>query len=40
MVDAREDGPGTAHTVTGLVLAGVAATAVALRSARRSRRPR
>ncbi|MFH0518857.1 hypothetical protein ACHBTE_17010 [Streptomyces sp. M41] len=40
MVDAREAGPGTAHTVTGLVLAGVAATAVALRSARRSRRPR
>ncbi|TXS40591.1 hypothetical protein EAO75_37250 [Streptomyces sp. uw30] len=40
MVDAREAGPGTAHTVTGLILAGVAATAVALRSARRSRRPR
>ncbi|GHH24154.1 hypothetical protein [Streptomyces lanatus] len=40
MVDARAAGPGTAHTVTGLVLAGVAATAVALRSARRSRRPR
>lgn len=37
VVDAREAGPGTAHTVTGLVLAGVAATAVALRSARRSR---
>jgi hypothetical protein len=36
-VDAREAGPGTAHTVTGLVLAGVAAVAVALRSARRSR---
>ncbi|MFD9000550.1 hypothetical protein ACFV0T_06130 [Streptomyces sp. NPDC059582] len=32
------DGPGTADTVTGLVLAGVAATAVTLRSARRSRR--
>jgi hypothetical protein len=40
MVDARAAGPGTAHTVTGLVLAGVAATAVALRSARRSRRSR
>ncbi|MBC2904991.1 hypothetical protein [Streptomyces cupreus] len=36
--DARTTGPGTAHAVTGLVLAGVAATAVALRSARRSRR--
>ncbi|KUO20305.1 hypothetical protein [Streptomyces dysideae] len=36
-VDAREAGPGTAHTVTGLVLAGVAAVAVALRSAHRSR---
>ncbi|MGW1723124.1 hypothetical protein ACWCQK_09400 [Streptomyces sp. NPDC002306] len=32
------DGPGTADTVTGLVLAGVAATAVTLRSACRSRR--
>ncbi|MFF9273647.1 hypothetical protein [Streptomyces griseosporeus] len=32
------EGPGTAHAVTGLVLAGVAAVAVALRSARRSRR--
>ncbi|WP_369271276.1 hypothetical protein AB5J55_15665 [Streptomyces sp. R11] len=40
VVDAREAGPGTAHTVTGLVLAGVAATAVALRSARRSREQR
>ncbi|ELS53592.1 hypothetical protein [Streptomyces viridochromogenes] len=40
VVDARAAGPGTAHTVTGLVLAGVAATAVALRSARRSRRQR
>ncbi|MDO0914674.1 hypothetical protein QQM39_28740 [Streptomyces sp. DT2A-34] len=39
-VDARAAGPGTAHTVTGLVLAGVAATAVALRSARRRREPR
>ncbi|MFE0252462.1 hypothetical protein [Streptomyces sp. NPDC059010] len=39
-VDAREAGPGTAHTVTGLVLAGVAATAVALRSARRGRQRR
>ncbi|MXM63354.1 hypothetical protein GR925_07805 [Streptomyces sp. HUCO-GS316] len=35
--DARLDGPGTAHAVTGLVLAGAAAVAVALRSARRSR---
>ncbi|WP_320782189.1 hypothetical protein [Streptomyces sp. CRN 30] len=35
--DARSEGPGTAHAVTGLVLAGVAAVAVALRSARRSR---
>ncbi|WP_282699280.1 hypothetical protein [Streptomyces sp. CC219B] len=35
--DARTTGPGTAHAVVGLVLAGVAATAVALRSARRSR---
>ncbi|MFE6283230.1 hypothetical protein [Streptomyces sp. NPDC057877] len=33
----RSAGPGTAHTITGLVLAGVAAVAVALRSARRSR---
>ncbi|WDF38371.1 hypothetical protein PBV52_16985 [Streptomyces sp. T12] len=40
VVDARAAGPGTAHTVTGLVLAGVAATAVALRSARRRRDPR
>ncbi|MFE7269862.1 hypothetical protein [Streptomyces sp. NPDC057623] len=40
VVDAREAGPGTAHTVTGLVLAGVAATAVALRSARRGREQR
>ncbi|MFG2782448.1 hypothetical protein ACGFY7_31975 [Streptomyces prunicolor] len=37
-VDARAAGPGTAHAVVGLLLAGVAATAVALRSARRSRR--
>ncbi|MGP2441088.1 hypothetical protein [Streptomyces sp. JW3] len=35
--EARPDGPGTAHAVIGLVLAGVAAVAVALRSARRSR---
>ncbi|GGT03137.1 MULTISPECIES: hypothetical protein [Streptomyces] len=35
--EARPAGPGTAHAVTGLVLAGVAAVAVALRSARRSR---
>ncbi|MFG2377395.1 hypothetical protein ACGFY9_38775 [Streptomyces sp. NPDC048504] len=37
-VDARAAGPSTAHTVVGLLLAGVAATAVALRRARRSRR--
>jgi hypothetical protein len=36
-VDARAAGPGTAHAVVGLLLAGVAAAAVALRSARRSR---
>ncbi|MBT2410799.1 hypothetical protein J7I94_09530 [Streptomyces sp. ISL-12] len=35
--ESRPAGPGTAHAVTGLVLAGVAAVAVALRSARRSR---
>ncbi|GAA2957734.1 hypothetical protein [Streptomyces enissocaesilis] len=34
---AEEDGPGTPHTVIGLVLAGVAAVAVAYRSARRRR---
>ncbi|MFJ4617874.1 hypothetical protein [Streptomyces sp. NPDC088812] len=32
---AQVDGPGIAHTVTGLVLAGVAAVAVALRTVRR-----
>ncbi|MCP9945717.1 hypothetical protein LUX12_14400 [Streptomyces somaliensis] len=32
-------GPGTRHTVTGLALAGVAAVAVAVRSAHRGRRP-
>ncbi|MBK3578882.1 hypothetical protein JHN63_34805 [Streptomyces sp. MBT65] len=37
-VNARAAGPGTAHAVVGLLLAGVAAAAVALRSARRSRR--
>ncbi len=37
-VDVRAAGPGTAQTVVGLLLAGVAAAAVALRSARRSRR--
>lgn len=37
-VDARATGPGTAHAVMGLLLAGVAAAAVALRGARRSRR--
>ncbi|WP_210591059.1 hypothetical protein [Streptomyces sp. GESEQ-35] len=35
--DTDEAGPGTGHAVTGLVLAGVAAVAVALRSVRRSR---
>ncbi|MFI2432423.1 hypothetical protein [Streptomyces sp. NPDC018693] len=34
----RAAGPGTAHAVTGLVLAGAAATAVALRGARRRSR--
>lgn len=33
----EEEGPGTRHTVIGLVLAGVAAVAVAFRSARRRR---
>ncbi|MEU0742565.1 hypothetical protein [Streptomyces sp. NPDC006134] len=33
--DGRTTGPGTAHTVTGLLLAGAAAVAVALRGARR-----
>jgi len=37
-VDAHAAGPGTAHAVVGLLLAGVAAAAVALHSARRSRR--
>ncbi|MFJ5302250.1 hypothetical protein [Streptomyces sp. NPDC088350] len=37
-VDARAAGPGTGHAVVGLLLAGVAAAAVALRGARRSRR--
>ncbi|MFD4523180.1 hypothetical protein ACFWP7_04445 [Streptomyces sp. NPDC058470] len=37
MVDARQTGPGTWHAVIGLVLASVAAVAVAVRSARRSR---
>jgi hypothetical protein len=36
-VDARNAGPGTRHAVIGLVLAGVAAIAVATRSARRNR---
>ncbi|WP_240135594.1 hypothetical protein [Streptomyces sp. MUM 178J] len=35
--DVAETGPGTPHTVIGLVLAGVAAVAVAFRSARRRR---
>ncbi|PWI18176.1 hypothetical protein DI272_31535 [Streptomyces sp. Act143] len=37
LASASATGPGTAHAVTGLVLAGVAATAVALRRSRRSR---
>lgn len=37
MVDTRETGPGTRQAVIGLVLASVAAVAVAVRSARRSR---
>ncbi|MFJ3229534.1 hypothetical protein [Streptomyces sp. NPDC086787] len=36
-VDAHADGPGTAQAVVGLVLAGLAAVTVGLRSARRSR---
>jgi hypothetical protein len=36
--DARAAAPGTAHAVTGLALAGVAAVVVALRGLRRSRR--
>ncbi|WP_405712965.1 MULTISPECIES: hypothetical protein [unclassified Streptomyces] len=35
--EAEQDGPGTVHTVIGLVLAAVAAVAVAFRSARRRR---
>ncbi|MET9663249.1 hypothetical protein [Streptomyces sp. NPDC006510] len=35
--EARQEGPGTAHAVTGLALAAVAAIAVAFRSARRRR---
>ncbi|MEV8014960.1 hypothetical protein AB0O76_01065 [Streptomyces sp. NPDC086554] len=36
-VTAEEEGPGTLHAVIGLVLAGVAAVAVAVRSVRRRR---
>ncbi|MBT2510254.1 hypothetical protein J7I98_31245 [Streptomyces sp. ISL-98] len=36
-VEVEEEGPGTRHTVIGLVLAGVAAVAVAFRSVRRRR---
>jgi hypothetical protein len=36
--DARENGPGARHAVIGLVLAGVAAAAVLLRTTRRGRR--
>ncbi|MCI3276505.1 hypothetical protein [Streptomyces cylindrosporus] len=36
-VDARADSPGTAHAITGVILAAVAAAAVALLSGRRSR---
>ncbi|MFF9570742.1 hypothetical protein [Streptomyces sp. NPDC014685] len=35
--EAPQEGPGTTHTLTGLVLAAVAAVAVALRSVRRRR---
>ncbi|MEV0636999.1 hypothetical protein AB0I77_18970 [Streptomyces sp. NPDC050619] len=35
--DARATGPGTGHTVTGLVLAGAAAVAIVLRRTRRGR---
>jgi hypothetical protein len=35
--EARSEGPGTRHAVVGLVLAGVAAVAVAVRSVRRGR---
>ncbi|MFF2011161.1 hypothetical protein ACFVWY_19090 [Streptomyces sp. NPDC058195] len=38
--DERREGPGTAHAVTGLVLAAVTAVAVALRGTRRRRRRR
>ncbi|MGI5355405.1 hypothetical protein ACQI4E_08825 [Streptomyces sp. CA-252508] len=38
--DTEGQGPGTPHTVIGLVLAGVAAVAVAFRSTRRRRRTR
>ncbi|WP_256103198.1 hypothetical protein [Streptomyces sp. ODS05-4] len=40
LVAADEQGPGTPHTVIGLVLAGVAAVAVALRTSRRRREAR
>ncbi|MCF4138504.1 hypothetical protein L1856_19995 [Streptomyces sp. Tue 6430] len=36
--DSRVEGPGLAHTLTGLLLAGAAAVAVVLRGARRRRR--
>jgi hypothetical protein len=36
--DTRADGPGTGHTVAGLMLAGVAAVTVVLLGSRRSRR--
>ncbi|MET7478216.1 hypothetical protein ABZT17_28160 [Streptomyces sp. NPDC005648] len=39
-VDTRSAAPGTAHAVTGLVLAGVAAVAVALLGGRRRRDPK
>lgn len=38
--DADREGPGTAHAITGLLLAGAAAVAVILRGARKSRRTR
>ncbi|MFJ5263625.1 hypothetical protein ACIQAC_24495 [Streptomyces sp. NPDC088387] len=36
--DADSEGPGTAHAITGLLLAGAAAVAVILRGSRKSRR--
>ncbi len=38
-VHTQDAGPGTPHTIVGLVLAGIAAVAVAMRTSRRRRRP-